>query len=376
MRQAGSGNADAPMTHREPKRWLWFSSLVLIAVSILAYVLFVSSPGNPVYLAVPAIAIFVMLPVADWWVGEDPRNLSNEIEGELAADPYYQLVAYLLIAAHYAFFFVTVWMVANHSIPIWALVILLIGTATINGNAINIGHELGHKVDGTNRFMAKVALALSGYGHFTIEHNRGHHVLVATPEDCASARMGENVYAFASRELPGALIGGWSQERRRLAAKGLPVIHWRNEILHVYAATLLITGLLVFYFGWTVLPFIVLHHFLSWYALTQINYIEHYGLLRQKRADGRYEPCEPHHSWNSNHLVSNLVLLHLQRHSDHHVNPQKPYQILRNFEDLPRLPSGYPGCMVLAAIPPLWFAVMDPLVKEWADGDPNRINMN
>ena len=345
-------------------------------MSILAYFLFVSSPENSLFLAVPAIAIFVLLPVADWWVGEDPRNLPNEIEGELASDPYYKLVAYLLIAAHYSFFVLTVWMVANYSIPIWALFVLLIGTATISGNTINIGHELGHKVDGTNRFMAKVALALSGYGHFTIEHNRGHHVLVATPEDCASARMGESVYAFALRELPGTLIGGWSQERRRLRAKGLPLFHWRNEILQVYTATLLMTALLVFHFGWSVLPFIVLHHFLSWYALTQINYIEHYGLLRQKRPDGRYAPCEPHHSWNSNHLVSNLVLLHLQRHSDHHVNPQKPYQILRNFEDLPRLPSGYPGCMVLAAIPPLWFAVMDPLVKEWADGDLDRINVS
>ncbi|MCJ8311142.1 MAG: fatty acid desaturase [Rhizobiaceae bacterium] len=282
MQQASSGNNYAPMSSREPKRWLWCSSLVLIAVSVLAYVSFVSSPENPIYLAVPAVAIFVVLPAADWWIGEDPTNLSDEIEGELASDPFYQLVAYFLIAGHYGFFVLTVWIVANHSIPIWALAVLLIGTATINGNAINIGHELGHKADATNRFMTKVALALSGYGHFTIEHNRGHHVLVATPEDCASACMGENVYAFALRELPGALIGGWSQECRRLAAKGLPVIHWRNEILQVYVTTLLMTALLVFYFGWSVLPFIVLHHFLSWYALTQINYIKHYGLLRQK----------------------------------------------------------------------------------------------
>jgi alkane 1-monooxygenase len=124
------------------------------------------------------------------------------------------------------------------------------------------------------------------------------------------------------------------------------------------------------------LPLLLVHHAVAWSQLTFANYVEHYGLKRQKRADGRYEPCQPHHSWNTNHRVSNLLLFHLQRHSDHHANPMRPYQALRNFDELPRLPSGYPGCYWLAAFPPLWFRVMDPKVIAWANGDLSRTNLD
>ena len=162
--------------------------------------------------------------------------------------------------------------------------------------------------------------------------------------------------------------------RERLKRKALPLFHWQNEILQVYVLTAAIAAALVIWLGWAVLPFILAHHFVGWYALTQVNYIEHYGLLRQKLASGRYEPCQPHHSWNTNHIVSNIIQIHLQRHSDHHANPMRPYQALRNFDDLPRLPSGYPGCLGLATIPPLWFRVMDPKVMGWADGDISKVN--
>ena len=113
-------------------------------------------------------------------------------------------------------------------------------------------------------------------------------------------------------------------------------------------------------FGWIMVPFLLIHHFYAWYGLTQANYVEHYGLLRQKLPNGRYELPEPRHSWNTNHIYSNLISFHLQRHSDHHANALRPYQALRDFDDLPRLPSGYPGSFGLAVIPPLWFKVMDP----------------
>jgi alkane 1-monooxygenase len=127
-------------------------------------------------------------------------------------------------------------------------------------------------------------------------------------------------------------------------------------------------------FGWKVLPFILAHHFLGWYALTQANYVEHYGLLREKLPNGRYQPVEPRHSWNTNHIVSNLMTFHLQRHSDHHANPMRPYQSLRDFADIPRLPNGYTGMFALAAIPPLWFRVMDPRALAWAGGDVGKLN--
>jgi alkane 1-monooxygenase len=165
-------------------------------------------------------------------------------------------------------------------------------------------------------------------------------------------------------------------ERERLAKLGKSFWSFENEVLASWVLTSVLTVGCVAMFGWIVLPFIVVHHFYAWYGLTQANYVEHYGLLRQKLPTGRYELPEPRHSWNTNHIYSNLVSFHLQRHSDHHANALRPYQALRDFKDLPRLPSGYPGCFGLAAIPPLWFKVMDPKLMEWAGGDITKINVD
>jgi alkane 1-monooxygenase len=199
---------------------------------------------------------------------------------------------------------------------------------------------------------------------------------VATPEDCASGRMGESVYEFAARELPGALKGGWEIEAARLRKKGLKVWGPHNEILQADAITLVLALILVAWLGLAALPVILAHHALGWFALTLVNYIEHYGLLRQKRENGRYEPVQPRHSWNTNHIFSNLLEIHLQRHSDHHAHPMRPYQALRDFEGIPLLPTGYPGCFGMALFPPVWFKVMDPRVMEWAEDDLSKVNIH
>jgi alkane 1-monooxygenase len=140
--------------------------------------------------------------------------------------------------------------------------------------------------------------------------------------------------------------------------------------------TLAVGGALIAAFGLILLPFLIIHHVYAWYGLTQANYVEHYGLLRQKMPNGRYEGCRPRHSWNTNHIFSNLLTFHLQRHSDHHANALRPYQTLRDFEDLPRLPSGYPGSFGLAAFPSQWFKVMDAKLMRWADGDIAKLNVD
>ena len=197
---------------------------------------------------------------------------------------------------------------------------------------------------------------------------------MATPEDPASARFGESIYSFAARELPGAFERGWRNEAEQLARREKSVWSVENEILQGFALTFAVAAGLIALFGWKVAPFILAHHFIGWYALTQANYVEHYGLLREKGPNGRYQAVEPRHSWNTNHIVSNLMSFHLQRHSDHHANPMRPYQSLRDFDVLPRLPSGYPGMFALAAIPPLWFRVMDPRTLAWARGDVTKLN--
>ncbi len=375
MEFVSTNAAGEELRYTDKKRWLWFFGLFSLFVPIFGYFLYFAFEKNVLFTAVPFLYVFLIIPVLDILVGEDPYNPPEEISNEMSKDRFYDFVIYATVPFFYLTFFATMWFICTQDLPIWSLVLLLIGTGTLSGGAINLGHELGHRTDRLNRFWAKLALGLSGYGHFAIEHNRGHHVNVSTPNDCASSRMGESVYAFACRELPGAFKGGWAHEQRRLAAKGLPAFHVQNELLQVYLWTTAITIGLCMWLGWQLLPFILIHHFFGWYGLTQVNYIEHYGLLRQQKPNGKYEPCQPHHSWNTNHIVSNLMQIHLQRHSDHHANPMRPYQALRNFPDLPRLPSGYPGCLGLAAIPPLWFKVMDPRVMKWADGDIGKVHL-
>lgn len=189
-----------------------------------------------------------------------------------------------------------------------------------------------------------------------------------------SPKMGETIYSFALRELPGAFIRAWGLEVRRLKAAGKPVWSSENEILQPLALSFLLYAVLLAAFGWVMLPFLAITVFWGAFQLTSANYIEHYGLLRKKLDNGRYERCEPHHSWNSNHVFSNWALFHLQRHSDHHANPTRRFQSLRHFSGLPELPSGYTGMYLLAWIPPLWFSVMNPRLIAAVDRDRDRIS--
>ena len=190
--------------------------------------------------------------------------------------------------------------------------------------------------------------------------------------------MGENIYRFAAREIPSAFRRAWAIEKERLQQRGFSVWHYRNAILQSYALTAAITLALLVAFGWMALPFLLIHNLFAYWWMTSANYVEHYGLLRERDANGKYERCQPHHSWNSNHVVSNLVLFHLERHSDHHTHPLRRYQSLRHFDDLPSLPNGYFGMYVLAYIPPLWFRVMDPRLLELPHvcGDLDKINID
>jgi len=359
------------------KRYLWLLSLTAPVVPLFSVYWYGWSGGVALTLLFPLFYTFVMVPIIDAIMGEDRHNPPEEVVPLMSQDNYYRVLLYIGIALLFVDFFVVAKFIGETALPVWAFIGLSLGTGYASANAILLGHELGHKNNALDRFAAQVVNALVGYGHFCIEHNRGHHVQVSTPEDFASSRMGESIYKFLRREIPGALRRGWSHERERLAKLGVASPWtWRNDILQSWALTLVIAAALFAQFGWIMAPFLLIHHFYGWYGLTQANYVEHYGLLRQKLPNGRYELCEPRHSWNTNHIYSNLASFHLQRHSDHHANALRPYQSLRDFDDLPRLPSGYPGCFGMAAIPWLWFKVMDPKVMAWAGGDITKVNID
>ena len=264
-------------------------------------------------------------------------------------------------------------------ISTFAKVGLAVSIGCIGGIGINTAHELGHKREANERWLSKIALAQSFYGHFYIEHNRGHHVRVATPEDPASSRFGESFYEFWPRTVGGSLKSAWRIEKRRYARKQQHPFRIGNDVLNAWLMSAVLWGALVAWLGPEILPYLVIQAVVGFSLLEVVNYMEHYGMLRQKVGVGereRYERVDPTHSWNSNNIATNVLLYHLQRHSDHHANPTRRYQSLRDFEESPVLPTGYAGMIVLAIVPALWRRVMDPRVHAHFGGDLSRANLS
>ena len=228
---------------------------------------------------------------------------------------------------------------------------------------INIAHELGHRNKPIAQFFAKGLLLTSLYMHFFIEHNRGHHQKVATPEDPASSRYGQSLYPFWWRSVSRGYLSAWSLEHRRLERKGLPAFHWRNEMLNFQVIQYAAVALLFYYFGIIAALAFVGAACLGILLLETINYVEHYGLERSQKDNGRYERVRPHHSWNSNHSIGRALLFELTRHSDHHAYASRKYTALRHFDNSPQLPYGYPGMILIALVPSLWFSIMNPHVE-------------
>jgi len=249
----------------------------------------------------------------------------------------------------------------------------------VAGVAINTAHELGHKREDAERWASKIALAQSFYGHFFIEHNRGHHVRVATPPDPASARMGENLYQFLPRTIWGSLKSAWHLEASRYRRKGQHPFRIGNHVLNAWVMSVVLWGGLIAWLGWEILPYLILQAVVGFTMLEIVNFLEHYGMLRQLVGPAdkqRYERVTPAHSWNSNNIATNVLLYHLQRHSDHHANPTRRYQALRDFREAPVLPTGYTGMIVVAYFP-FWFrALMDRRVYEHYQGDLTQANLS
>ncbi|GAD61294.1 MULTISPECIES: alkane 1-monooxygenase [Pseudomonadaceae] len=362
------------LPYRDHKRPLWLLSLFVPILGLIGPALYLLVSPSEFWLWLSPLFFYFGIPLLDALIGEDPSNPPESEVPALEADPYYRWITYLLVPVLWASFIAICVFVASQPLSATGLLAMIINTGGGLGFAINLGHEMGHKKSTLERWLAKLALAPACYGHFYIEHNRGHHRDVATPVDPASSRMGESIYRFVLREMPGGFRRAWQLERERLARCGKSPWSLDNEVLQPALISLALYGALVAALGWQILPFLLLSAFWGAFQLTSANYLEHYGLLRRKLENGRYEVCQPHHSWNSNHLFSNWALFHLQRHSDHHAHPTRRYQSLRNFPDLPRLPSGYFGMYLLAYVPPLWFRLMNPRLIAAVQGDAARIN--
>jgi alkane 1-monooxygenase len=355
------------------KRFAWMVSL-LVPVSIATGPLLWQWNPVTVMLWLPVIFIYLVAPLLDLALGTDTSNPPESAVPALEADPYYRRVTFALVPLLWGAFVYAAWFSQSAELSWAAQLGLIISTGGVGGFCINLGHEIGHKKAPLEKWLAKLILAPTFYGHFTVEHNRGHHRDVATPQDPASSRMGESIWRFVLREMPGAFLRAWRLERERMRIDGQAFWSLRNEIIQPALITLALWVGLCVWLGPQVLLFLLPAALWSNFQLTSANYIEHYGLLRKKDANGRYETCQPQHSWNSNHVFSNWATFHLQRHSDHHAHPMRRFQSLRHFEEAPQLPNGYFGMFPLAYVPPLWFWVMDKRLIAAVQGDPSRIN--
>ncbi|MFE5288511.1 alkane 1-monooxygenase [Nocardia sp. NPDC056611] len=382
--------ASARPQWRDRKRYLWLLGLVPPTALFLAMALvwafneFGWTAVSPVWWWIGPLIVYVLLPILDRFFGPDGQNPPDEVMEYLENDKYYRYCTYAyipfqLLSLTVACYLWTAsdlsWLGVDGGLGLISKLGLALSMGVMGGVGINTAHELGHKKDELERWLSKITLAQTFYGHFYIEHNRGHHVRVATPEDPASARFAETFWSFLPRSVWGSLRSSWELEAKRLERLGKRPWTIRNDVLNAWLMSVVLFGALAVAFGPAVLPWLVIQAIYGFTLLETVNYLEHYGLMRQKTAGGRYERCTPEHSWNSDHIVTNIFLYHLQRHSDHHANPTRRYQILRSMDGAPNLPSGYASMISLAYFPPLWRKVMDHRVLEHYSGDITRANV-
>ncbi|MFT7025067.1 MAG: alkane 1-monooxygenase [Rhodococcus sp. (in: high G+C Gram-positive bacteria)] len=383
--------AEAPTdAWRDRKRYLWLMGLipptaVFVATGLVwAFNQLGWTAVSPVWWWIGALLVYGLLPVLDRFFGPDGQNPPDEVMEQLENDKYYRYCTYAyipfqltsLVLACYLWTADNLsWLGIDGGLGLISKIGLAISVGVMGGVGINTAHEMGHKKDSLERWLSKVTLAQTFYGHFYIEHNRGHHVRVATPEDPASAKFGESFWTFLPRSVWGSLKSSWELEQQRMQRVGKSTWSIHNDVLNAWLMSVVLYAVLIAVFGPVVLPFLIIQAIYGFSLLETVNYLEHYGLLRQKKANGRYERCAPEHSWNSDHIVTNIFLYHLQRHSDHHANPTRRYQILRSMEGAPNLPSGYASMISLAYFPPIWRKVMDHRVLDHYDGDITRVNI-
>jgi alkane 1-monooxygenase len=292
---------------------------------------------------------FIAVPLLDALLGRDASPSSPEEVERLKQGPFFRFVLHAWVPLQAGLIGWGAWLAGSGALGAGDAILFTasVGLAT-GGAGITIAHELGHKLPRLDRFLSRLLLASVAYGHFTVEHNRGHHARVATPEDPASARYGESFWRFLPRTLFGSLAHAWELDRA--------------EVLRPWAATLAIAATLGLAFGPWAVAFFFGQAAVAVLQLEAVNYIEHYGLQRRKLADGHYERPTAAHAWDAYERLSNCFLVHLQRHADHHLNPGRPYAALQPQAESPKLPAGYPAMVPLALLPPLWFAVMNPRV--------------
>jgi len=311
------------------------------------------------------IYTFVLLPVLEVIFPVDPENLSSEDTENRLKNKLFDWLLYLNVPLVFALLVFAFNTLAAYPLKLFEYVGLIFSVGIVLGvNGINVAHELGHRQASRERFLGKALLLPSFYMHFYIEHNFGHHLHAATPEDPATARYNQSVYSFWVTSTFRQYFSAWRIQNQLLKRQKLGFFSFKNDLLFYLFFEFMYLAVVFYIWGSSALVLAILVGVVGFLLLETVNYIEHYGLLRFKTKSGRYERVKEIHSWNSNHVVGRIVLYELTRHSDHHFKSSKKYQVLDCHENSPQLPFGYPTSMVLSLVPPLWFKIMNQRVPK------------
>lgn len=309
------------------------------------------------------ILSFVLIPLIELILGSNTSNVAQETSTKRALSLFFDVLLYLNAPLLYGLIFFFLWRVSNSSLTPWEIIGMTLSVGTyVGASGINVAHELGHRPGAFEKWLARILLTPGLYTHFMIEHNHGHHRWVGTFKDPATARLGETVYAFWFRSTWGGLLGAIRIEQDLLARNGQKFWSFGNRFIMGVMMQSLYLGIIYVVFGTLALGLAIAIGVMGFLLLESINYIEHYGLLRKRTGGNQYERVSKIHSWNSNHDIGRIFLYELTRHADHHYKASKKYQLLQHIDESPQLPTGYPGSIILALIPPLWFKIMNPRV--------------
>ena len=291
-----------------------------LSIPFLAYVSF-NSTGLLTY--APILEAFFLIPVLELFFKPSNKNITEAEEEMSKNDISYDIILYMFIPIIY--FLIWEFLVSMKE-PISTIDkigrILSMGLIC-GGFGINIAHELGHRNTKYEQFFSKVLLLPSLYMHFFIEHNRGHHKRVSTLEDPSSARFGENIFSFWFRAVSFGYLSAWKLENSRLKRNGNNIISLKNEMLLYQLIQIIFLFSIYYVFGFELMLYFICCAVFGFLLLETVNYIEHYGLQRNKNDRGKYERVQPFHSWNSNHPIGRIMLFELSRHSDHHFNASR-----------------------------------------------------
>lgn len=310
------------------------------------------------------VLAFGIMPLLELVTPASAANIPAEQEETRSRIPFFDWLLYLNLPLVFGLVLAYIYTLSSGllSVPECVGLTLSIGIV-VGANGINVAHELGHRSTRHEQILSKWLLLPALYQHFFVEHNRGHHKNVATDLDPASARLDEWLYTFWWRSISGGWRSAWRLEQERLHKAGAGKAWWQNEVLHYTLAQILWLAGIFWWTGWRGLAGAIAVAVVGILLLETINYVEHYGLRRRVLPSGRPEPVGPQHSWNSDHEMGRILLYELTRHSDHHYKATRKYQILRHMDESPQLPFGYPTSIVMALVPPLWFAIMNPRAR-------------